>query len=170
MIFKMKLNFINNYKTIYYNLNVNFYLILNLILPIFNDVIINLQSEATKLLMNDVKTLKKIKINDFINELSECKKLLLNNEQNIYIIQYNNIQNKELESRFIREEDTHKDNKSEYDKSEDDKSNDDKSEDDTCGDDKSEDDTCGDDKSEDDTCGDDTSNFEIKEFILKKLD
>jgi len=93
----MKLNFINNYKTIYYNLNVNFYLVLNLILPIFNDVIINLQSEATKLLMNDVKTLKKIKINDFINELSECKKLLLNNEQNIYIIQYNDIQNKECD-------------------------------------------------------------------------
>ena len=154
MIFKMKLNLINNYKTIYYNLNVNFYLVLNLILPIFNDVIINLQSEATKLLMNDVKTLKKIKINDFINELSECKKLLLNNEQNIYIIQYNNIQNKELESHFICE-DTDKD---------------DTGEDDTGGDDTSEDDTSGDDTDKDDTCGDDTGNFEIKEFILKKLD
>jgi len=170
MIFKMKLNFINNYKTIYYNLNVNFYLILNLILPIFNDVIINLQSEATKLLMNDVKTLKKIKINDFINELSECKKLLLNNEQNIYIIQYNNIQNKELESRFIREEDTCEDNKSDDNKSEDDTDKDDTSGDDTCGDDTDKDDTCGDDTDKDDTCGDDTGNFEIKEFILKKLD
>ena len=150
MIFKMKLNFINNYKTIYYNLNVNFYLVLNLILPIFNDVIINLQSEATKLLMNDVKTLKKIKINDFINELSECKKLLLNNEQNIYIIQYNDIQNKELESHFICEEDTCKD----------DEGKDDEGKDDTGGDD-----TGGDDTSEEDTC-----NFEIKEFILKKLD
>ena len=154
MIFKMKLNFINNYKTIYYNLNVNFYLVLNLILPIFNDVIINLQSEATKLLMNDVKTLKKIKINDFINELSECKKLLLNNEQNIYIIQYNDIQNKELDSHFICE-DTGED-----DTGKDDEGKDDEGKDDTGGDD-----TGGDDTSEEDTC-----NFEIKEFILKKLD
>jgi hypothetical protein len=150
----MKLNFINNYKTIYYNLNVNFYLVLNLILPIFNDVIINLQSEATKLLMNDVKTLKKIKINDFINELSECKKLLLNNEQNIYIIQYNDIQNKELNSHFICE-----------DTGEDDTGEEDTGEEDTC-----EDDTCEDDTCEDDTCEDDTGDFEIKEFILKKLD
>ena len=154
MIFKMKLNLINNYKTIYYNLNVNFYLVLNLILPIFNDVIINLQSEATKLLMNDVKTLKKIKINDFINELSECKKLLLNNEQNIYIIQYNDIQNKELDSHFICE-DTGED-----DTGKDDEGKDDEGKDDTGGDD-----TGGDDTSEEDTC-----NFEIKEFILKKLD
>ena len=149
MIFKMKLNFINNYKTIYYNLNVNFYLVLNLILPIFNDVIINLQSEATKLLMNDVKTLKKIKINDFINELSECKKLLLNNEQNIYIIQYNDIQNKELDSHFIHE---------------------DAGDEDTGEEDTGEEDTCEDDTCEDDTCEDDTGDFEIKEFILKKLD
>jgi len=149
MIFKMKLNFINNYKTIYYNLNVNFYLVLNLILPIFNDVIINLQSEATKLLMNDVKTLKKIKINDFINELSECKKLLLNNEQNIYIIQYNDIQNKEFDSHFICE----------------DTGEDDTGEDDTGEEDTGEEDTC-----EDDTCEEDTGDFEIKEFILKKLD
>jgi len=61
MIFKMKLNLINNYKTIYYNLTVNFYLVLNLLLPIFNDVIINFQSEATKQLMNNVKTVKKNK-------------------------------------------------------------------------------------------------------------
>jgi len=149
MIFKMKLNFINNYKTIYYNLNVNFYLVLNLILPIFNDVIINLQSEATKLLMNDVKTLKKIKINDFINELSECKKLLLNNEQNIYIIQYNDIQNKEFDSHFICE----------------DTGEDDTGEEDTGEEDTGEEDTCEDDTGEEDTC-----DFEIKEFILKKLD
>ena len=144
MIFKMKLNLINNYKTIYYNLNVNFYLVLNLILPIFNDVIINLQSEATKLLMNDVKTLKKIKINDFINELSECKKLLLNSDQNIYIIQYNDIQNKELDHHFIHE--------------------------DTGEEDTGEDDTGEEDTGEEDTGEEDTGDFEIKEFILKKLD
>ena len=44
----MKLNIINNYKALYYNLLSNFYLILNSFLPFYDDVIISMHNEATK--------------------------------------------------------------------------------------------------------------------------
>ncbi len=60
--FTMRLNILNNYSTVYYNFLVSFYLCLNCILPYYDDVIISMQSQAIKLLIdNDKLNMKKLK-------------------------------------------------------------------------------------------------------------
>ena len=85
----MKLNIINNYKTIYYNIIINFYLILNLFLPLYNDVIISMHNQATKNLFGDIKKIKRIRIIEFLNELEDKDKLLLDKNNNLLVIEYN---------------------------------------------------------------------------------
>lgn len=88
-LIKMKLNIINNYKTIYYNIIINFYLILNLFLPLYNDVIISMHNQATKNLFGDIKKIKRIRIIEFLNELEDKDKLLLDKNNNLLVIEYN---------------------------------------------------------------------------------
>lgn len=87
-LIKMKLNIINNYKTIYYNIIINFYLILNLFLPLYNDVIISMHNQATKNLFGDIKKIKRIRIIEFLNELEDKDKLLLDKNNNLLVIEY----------------------------------------------------------------------------------
>ena len=84
----MKLNIINNYKTIYYNIITNFYLILNLFLPLYEDVIISMHNQATKNLFGDIKKIKRIRIIEFLNELEDKDKLLLDKNNNLLVIEY----------------------------------------------------------------------------------
>lgn len=88
----MRLNIVNNYKTIYYNFLVSFYLCLNCVLPYYDDVIISLQSQAIKLLIkNDklnIKKVKKIRMIEFIDTLNKSDKIILDKEKDIILIDY----------------------------------------------------------------------------------
>jgi len=89
----MRLNILNNYKTVYYNFLVSFYLCLNCILPYYDDVIISMQSQAIKLLIDNdnlnMKKIKKIRMVEFIDTLKKSDKIILDNEKNIIIVDYN---------------------------------------------------------------------------------
>ena len=84
----MKLNIINNYKTIYYNILTIFYLILNLFLPLYESVIISMHNQATKNLFGDIKKIKRIRMIEFLNELEDKDKLLLDKNNNLLVIEY----------------------------------------------------------------------------------
>ena len=85
----MKLNIINNYKVIYYNFIVNFYLIINTFVPLYDDVIISMYNEAAKHLYKNVKYVKKNRILEVIKDLKDNDKILYDNEKNIISIEYN---------------------------------------------------------------------------------
>lgn len=85
----MKLNIISNYKTIYYNLLTNFYLILNLILPLYDSVIISMHNQATKNLFSDIKNVKRIRMIEFLNELESNDKIILDKNNNLLVVEYN---------------------------------------------------------------------------------
>ena len=88
----MRLNVINNYKTIYYNFLASFYLCLNYILPYYDDVIISIQSQAIKLLIDNdtlnMKKVKKIRMIEFIDSLNKSDKIILDKEKDIILIDY----------------------------------------------------------------------------------
>ncbi len=88
----MRLNVINNYKTIYYNFLASFYLCLNSVLPYYDDVIISLQSQAIKLLIDNdalnMKKVKKIRMIEFIDSLDKSDKIILDKEKDIILIDY----------------------------------------------------------------------------------
>ena len=88
----MRLNVINNYKTIYYNFLASFYLCLNCVLPYYDDVIISLQSQAIKLLIDNdtlnMKKVKKIRMIKFIDSLDKSDKIILDKEKDIILIDY----------------------------------------------------------------------------------
>ena len=88
----MRLNVVNNYKTIYYNFLVSFYLCLNCVLPYYDDVIISLQSQAIKLLIDNdtlnMKKVKKIRMIEFIDSLDKSDKIILDKEKDIILIDY----------------------------------------------------------------------------------
>jgi hypothetical protein len=88
----MRLNIINNYKTIYYNFIASFYLCLNSIFPYYDDVIISIQSQAIKLLIDNdtlnMKKIKKIRMIEFIDALNKSDKIILDKEKDIIVIDY----------------------------------------------------------------------------------
>jgi len=90
--FTMRLNILNNYSTVYYNFLVSFYLCLNCILPYYDDVIISMQSQAIKLLIDNdklnMKKIKKIRMIEFIDNLNRSDKIILDNEKDIIIVDY----------------------------------------------------------------------------------
>ena len=83
------MNIISKYKTIYYNLLTNFYLILNLILPLYDSVIISMHNQATKNLFGDIKKVKRIRMIEFLNELESNDKLILDKNNNLLVVEYN---------------------------------------------------------------------------------
>jgi hypothetical protein len=83
------MNIISNYKTIYYNLLTNFYLILNLFLPLYDSVIISMHNQATKNLFGDIKKVKRIRMIEFLNELESNDKLILDKNNNLLVVEYN---------------------------------------------------------------------------------
>jgi len=97
----MKLNIINNYKALYYNLLSSFYLILNSFLPFYNDVIISMHNEATKSLFGDINTLKQLRMIELLNKLENNDKIILNKNNNTILVEYNcsdNLNNDESEN------------------------------------------------------------------------
>jgi len=88
---KMKLNIINNYKALYYNILANFYLILNSFLPFYDDVIISMHNEATKSLFGDINTIKQLRMMELLNKLENNDKIILNKNNNTILVEYNSI-------------------------------------------------------------------------------
>lgn len=84
----MKLNIINNYKTIYYNLLTNFYLILNLFIPMYNNVVISMHNEATRSLIGNEKKIKRIRMIEFIKDLENNDKIILDKNNNLLLVEY----------------------------------------------------------------------------------
>lgn len=84
----MKLDFINNYKTIYYNLLTNFYLILNLFIPMYNNVVISMHNQATKSLIGNEKKIKRIRMIEFLNELDSNDKIIVDKNNNLLLVEY----------------------------------------------------------------------------------
>lgn len=88
----MRLNILNNYKTIYYNFLASFYLCLNSVMPYYDDVIISIQSQAIKLLIDNntlnMKKIKKIRMIEFIDSLDKSDKILFDKEKDLIIIDY----------------------------------------------------------------------------------
>lgn len=85
----MKINIINNYKAVYYNILTNFYLILNWFIPMYNDVIISMNNQATKNLYDDIKKVKRIRMIEFLNELGSNDKLIIDKNNNLLVVEYN---------------------------------------------------------------------------------
>lgn len=83
------MNIICNYKTIFYNLITNFYLILNLFIPLYDNVIISMHNQATKNLFGDIKKVKRIRMIEFLNELDSNDKIILDKNNNLLVIEYN---------------------------------------------------------------------------------
>jgi len=83
------MNIICNYKTIYYSFITNFYLILNLFLPLYDSVIISMHNRATMNLFGDIKKIKRIRMIDFLNELDSKDKLILDKNNNLLVVEYN---------------------------------------------------------------------------------
>lgn len=92
------MNIISNYKTIYYNFITNFYLILNLFLPLYDSVIISMHNQATKNLFSDIKTFKRIRMIEFLNELESNDKLILDKNNNLLVVEYNSESESESEN------------------------------------------------------------------------
>lgn len=88
-LIKMKLNIINNYKALYYNLLSNFYLILNCFLPFYDEVIISMHNEATKSLFGDINTIKQLRMMELLNKLENNDKIILNKNNNTILVEYN---------------------------------------------------------------------------------
>ena len=65
----MKLNIFNNFRAIYYNTLVNFYLYFNTVVPYYDDVIISLSITSFKNILNNNISLKTIKKNRMIQLL-----------------------------------------------------------------------------------------------------
>ena len=82
------MNIINNYKTVYYNILTNFYLVLNLFIPMYNDVIISMNNQATKTLYGDAKKIKRVRMIEFLNELNTNDKLILDKNNNLLVVEY----------------------------------------------------------------------------------
>ena len=85
----MKLNIINNYKALYYNLLSNFYLILNSVLPFYDEVIISMHNEATKSLYGDINAIKQLRMMQLLNKLENNDKIILNKNNNTILVEYN---------------------------------------------------------------------------------
>ena len=75
----MAFNLITKFTTIYYNIIVNFYLCLNMILPYYDDVIISMQKQAFISLIQDVPQYKRIRLVNFINSMDPSELILLDN-------------------------------------------------------------------------------------------
>jgi hypothetical protein len=79
----MTLNILRNSRTVYYNCLANFYLLLNTVLPYYDDVIITMQKHAQLHLNVDETQFKKNRLLQFISEVCENNskyRVIVNND------------------------------------------------------------------------------------------
>lgn len=88
----MILNIFNSCKVCYYNFLVYFYLCLNCIFPYYDEIIISMQINSIKLLLEknslNMRKIKRLKMIEFINTLENSDKILLDKEKDLVIIEY----------------------------------------------------------------------------------
>ena len=83
----MTFTIFNNYKNIYYNVLVNFYLCLNILLPYYDEVIISILNHS----LNSVKhedSIKRDRMIKYIHSFNDDDKILLDKKTNIITIDY----------------------------------------------------------------------------------
>lgn len=67
----MHLNILRNHKSVYYNCLTNFYLLLNTVLPYYDDIIVTLQKQALISLKVEETDLKKQRLLQFVADVSQ---------------------------------------------------------------------------------------------------
>jgi len=97
----MTLNILRNFRTVYYNCLANFYLLLNTVLPYYDDVIITIQKHALIDLNVDETDIKKNRLLQFISEIcentSKYKVVVDNDLKTIHFIEIEEEDNEELD-------------------------------------------------------------------------
>ena len=97
----MSLNILRNSRTVYYNCLTNFYLILNTVLPYYDDVIITMQKHAQLHLNVDETQFKKNRLLQFISEVCENNnkyKVMVNNDlKTVHFVEIEEDDNDELD-------------------------------------------------------------------------
>lgn len=96
----MSLNIFRNSRTVYYNCLANFYLLLNTVLPYYDDVIITMQKHAQVHLNVDETQFKKNRLLQFITEVCENNskyRVIVNNDlKSIHFVEIEEDDNDEL--------------------------------------------------------------------------
>jgi len=83
----MTFTIFNNYKNIYYNVLVNFYLCLNILLPYYDEVIISILNHSLKSVKNE-DNIKRDRMIKYIHSFNDDDKILLDKKTNIITIDY----------------------------------------------------------------------------------
>jgi hypothetical protein len=90
----MKLNIYNNFKALYYNTLVNFYLYFNTLVPYYDDVILSLSITSFKNIINNnsisLKTINQNRMIKLLYSLNDKDKIILDDDDGFILIDYNN--------------------------------------------------------------------------------
>ena len=85
----MTLNVINNFKALYYNTLVNFYLYFNTVVPCYDDVILSLSITSLKNIINShsisLKSIKENRLMKLIYSLNDKDKIVLDDDGFVFV-------------------------------------------------------------------------------------
>ena len=85
----MNLNIVNNFKALYYNTLVNFYLYFNTVVPCYDDVILSLSITSFKNIINNhsisLKTIKENRLMKLIYTLKDEDKIVLKDDGYVFV-------------------------------------------------------------------------------------
>ena len=85
----MNLNIVNNFKALYYNTLVNFYLYFNTVVPCYDDVILSLSITSFKNIINNhsisLKTIKENRLMKLIYSLNDEDKIVLKDDGFVFV-------------------------------------------------------------------------------------
>jgi len=98
----MTFTIFKNYKNIYYNILVNFYLCLNIIFPYYDEVIISFLNHSLKSITHEdnikLTNIKRDRLIKYIYNFNDDDKILLEKETNAITIDYFNNDNSDSDS------------------------------------------------------------------------
>lgn len=96
----MKLNIFNNFRAIYYNTLVNFYLYFNTLVPYYDDVILSLSITSFKNIINNssisLKTIKQNRMMQLLYSLNDKDKIVVDDDGFVFIKYENKNVNNEI--------------------------------------------------------------------------
>lgn len=85
----MTLNVINNFKALYYNTLVNFYIYFNTVVPCYDDVILSLSITSFKNIINNhsisLKSIKENRLMKLIYSLNDKDKIVLDDDGFVFV-------------------------------------------------------------------------------------
>ena len=102
----MKLNIFNNFRAVYYNTLVNFYLYFNTLVPYYDDVIISLSITSFKNIINNssisLKSINQTRMMQLLYSLNDKDKIVIDDDGFVFI-EYENT-NKEVNNEIIQDD------------------------------------------------------------------